>query len=91
MLYLMGTPIYLLLVHGTKDELKPYQHKRRLNVATNTCRHCKISMIFDLGNLMALDNNIYQTPAAGSAIGAKGIIQCFVFRLYSQIINHLKP
>lgn len=63
-----------------------------LNVATNTCGHCNISVIFDLGNLiMALDNNMYQTPTAGSAIGAKGIIQCFVFMVYSQINNHLKP
>jgi hypothetical protein len=62
MLYLMGTPIYLLLVHGTKDELNPINTKKRLNVATNTCRHCKLSVIFDLGNLMALDNNIYIKP-----------------------------
>jgi hypothetical protein len=28
MLYLMGTPIYLLLVHGTKDELNPINTTR---------------------------------------------------------------
>jgi hypothetical protein len=28
MLYLMGTPIYLLLVYGTKDELNPINTKR---------------------------------------------------------------